>query len=75
MDDEASVVDVRFETAHDSEGLVVVVLEFPNGARSQLQLDGSGTRDLIEQLGLSTITELIGRRFSEVSGALPGNAE
>ena len=74
MADEARVVDVLLGTAHDSESLLVLVLEFPNRARSQLQLDSAGTRRIVEDLALVTVRDLIGRRFSEIAHALPANA-
>ena len=75
MADEARVVDLMFETAHDSESLVVVVIEHPNGARGQLQLPGDAVSRLVEALGLSTIRDLVGRAFSEIAPALPANAQ
>jgi len=72
-EDEARVVALEFETAHDSESLVVVVLAHPNGARSRLRLDGEAVRGVIETLGLASIADLEGRAFSAIAPALPAN--
>lgn len=74
MAGEARVVDLMFETAHDSESLVVVVIEHPNGARGQLQLPGEAVSHLVDELGLATIRGLVGLAFSEIAPALPANA-
>jgi len=75
MTEEARVVDVLLEAAPDSEGLVVVVLSYPNGARSQLQLNGEATSRLVEALSLDTVRDLVGRPFSAIAKALPANAQ
>ena len=71
--EEARVVALEFETAHDSEGLVVVVLAHANGARSHLRLDGEAVRGLIETLSLGSVGDLEGLRFSEIAPGLPAN--
>lgn len=67
------MVAVEFDTAHDSEGLVVVVLAFPNGARSQLRLDTDALRGVVEGLALETVSDLVGETFSAIAPALPAN--
>lgn len=71
---EAIVAEVGFEVAHDSDGLLVVTLRFPNGARSQLQLEGTAIARVIETLGLESVHDLVGRPFSELAPGLPVNA-
>jgi hypothetical protein len=71
---EAVVEKVGFEVAHDSGGIVIVTLVYPNHARAQLQLEGDGIRHVLERLGLENVRELIGRAFSELAPALPMNS-
>ncbi len=71
---EAVVAEVGFDVAHDSDGLLVVTLRFPNGARSQLQLEGAAIARMIEALGLESVEDLVGRPFSELAPGLPVNA-
>jgi len=71
--DEAIVANVDFDVAHDSDGLLIVTLRFPNGAQSQLQLEGSAIGRVVERLQLETIRDLVGRPFSELAPALPTN--
>ena len=73
-DTEAVVVEVGFDVAHDSDGLLVVTLRYPNGASSRLQLEGAAIARLIETLGLESVEQLVGRRFSELAPGLPVNA-
>jgi hypothetical protein len=72
--DEAVVADVGFGVDHDSDGLLIVTLRFPNGARSQLQLEGAAIARVIEALELTSVRDLIGRPFSELAPGLPVNA-
>ena len=71
---EAIVEDVGFDVAHDSDGLVILTLRFPNGACTQLPLAGSGIQQILEHLDLETIRDLVGRGFSELAPALPANS-
>ncbi len=72
---EAIVESVGFEVAHDSDGLLVVGLRYPNGGRSQLQLEGRGVGRLLATLGLEAAQDLVGRRFSELAPGLPVNGK
>lgn len=71
---EAIVEHLGFDVAHDSDGLLIVTLLFPNGGRSDLQLEGEALSLLLARLGLDTAEELVGRRFSELAPALPANS-
>lgn len=71
---EATVEAVGFEVAHDSDGLLVVTLRFPNGAKSQLHLSGAALGRVLESLRLTSAHQLVGRRFSEIAPGLPTNA-
>lgn len=73
-EDEARVEAVGFEVAHDSDGLLVLTLRYPNGAQDQLSVPGAALGRLLSGLGLETARELVGRRFSEIAPALPLNA-
>ena len=70
---DARVSEVRLDTAHDSESLVVVVLAYPSGGRGRLQLDGEAVQHLLEALGLHAVDELVGQPFSRIAPALPAN--
>ena len=70
---QAVVSEVGFDVAHDSDGLLIVTLRFPNGAHAQLPLEGAAIARVLERLGLASIRELIGRPFSELAPALPVN--
>ncbi|MFK7897108.1 MAG: hypothetical protein AB8G23_14780 [Myxococcota bacterium] len=70
---ETWVESVRLDVAHDSDGLVVLGLRFPNGAESQLPLDGPAIGEILRQLSLDSAQELVGRAFSEIAPALPTN--
>lgn len=72
-DAEARVVEVRLDTAHDSEPLVVLALDYPGGGRGRMHLDGPAVQRLIEQLGLDDVNGLVGQPFSAIAPALPGN--
>ena len=61
--DEATVESVGFEVAHDSRGLTVVTLRYPNGARTSLPLDGSAIGRLVREPGLESIRERVGYVF------------
>ena len=74
-EDEARVVALEFDTAHDSEGLVVVVLAYPGGGRSRLRLDSAALLGVVEALALESIGDLVGRPFSAIAPALPANRE
>ena len=73
--DEAVVSEVGFDVAHDSEGLVVVTLRYPNGALGDLPLDSAALARLLDQLGLSSAESLVGQPFSILAPALPANAQ
>jgi hypothetical protein len=70
---EARVVEVLLDTAHDSESLVVLVFAYPNGGRSRIQLGGAAVRDLVTLLELDDVGGLVGRPFSAIAPALPAN--
>jgi hypothetical protein len=71
---EAIVESLGFDVAHDSDGLLILTLLFPNGGRSDLQLEGEALSLLLARLGLDQPEELVGRRFSELAPALPANS-
>lgn len=70
---EAIVEAVGLDVAHDSDGLLMITLRFPNGALSKLPLDGSAVADLLRQLGLESVRDLKGLAFSQLAPALPTN--
>ncbi len=70
---EAIVEAVAFDVAHDSDGLLVITLRFPNGARSKLPLEGGAVADLLRQLDLDSVRDLKGLAFSRLAPALPTN--
>lgn len=71
---EAVVARVGFDVAHDSDGLVIVTLRYPNGAEGDLQVEGAALARVLAQLDLANVRELVGRPFSELAPALPMNA-
>jgi hypothetical protein len=68
------VIGVDFEVAHDSDGLVSVVLRHPNGATGRMQLEGRDLGRVVSQLGLATMRDLVGLPFSRIAPALPANS-
>lgn len=71
--DEAVVASVGCEVAHDSDGLTVVTLRYPNGARTLLPLGGSAIGRIVREPGLESIRERVGYRFSALAPELPAN--
>ena len=47
---EAVIDSVGFDVAHDSDGIVVLTLRFPNGARSDLSVEGQAIGRLVAAL-------------------------
>lgn len=70
---EAVIERVGFDVAHDSDGLLVVTLRYPNGANADLQLEGPAIGRIVARLGLSDVRELVGQPFSALAPALPAN--
>lgn len=70
---EAVVEAVALDVAHDSEGLLVITLRFPNGARSKLPLEGGAVADLLRKLELDSVRDLKGLPFSRLAPGLPTN--
>ena len=70
---EAVVDSVGFEVAHDSDGLVVLTLRYPNGARSDLSVEGQAIGRLVDRLGLRSTEGLVGLPFSRLAPVLPAN--
>ena len=70
---EAIVEAVALDVAHDSDGLLMITLRFPNGALSKLPLEGSAVADLLRQLDLDSVRDLTGLPFSRLAPALPTN--
>ena len=71
---EAVVIAVDFEVAHDSDGLISVVLRHPNGATGRMQLEGEALGRIVSELGLATIQDLVGLPFSQIAPSLPANS-
>ena len=69
----AVVVALGFDVAHDTDGLLIVTLQFPNGVHSQMQLDGSLLAGLLRSLELETVHDLVGLPFSQIAPALQGS--
>jgi len=70
---EAIVDSVGFDVAHDSDGIVVLTLRFPNGARSDLSVEGQAIGRLVDRLGLRSVDSLVGLPFSALAPILPAN--
>ena len=70
---EAVVDSVGFDVAHDSDGIVVLTLRFPNGARSDLSVEGKAIGQLVDRLGLRSVDSLVGLPFSTLAPVLPAN--
>lgn len=64
---------MALDVAHDSDGLLIISLRFPNGALSKLPLEGGAVADLLRHLGLASAQDLTGLPFSQLAPALPTN--
>lgn len=60
----ARISDVRLTSTHDGEAALVVELTFPNGGRSNVQINAVEAADVMAAAGVASADALIGHPWT-----------
>lgn len=60
----AVISHVRLTPTHDGEGALVIELRFPNGGRSNVQINSEEAADVMARAGVRTADALVGHPWT-----------